>query len=262
MTRAIGEGVTVPDEPRLFNDVVEPSMRMRSRQGASVLITIAIETCVIATLVAIPLMAIEIVPVPSQMIGAFIAAPAPPPPPAAPPSPPSPEPSRPEPAPVEPAVVEPGPTFVPTEAPVGVAPEVPVDNSFERGAAGVPRGTGSPDGVPGGFGDVLRPPPLAPVPPPRDPVPVGGRIDPPRKVRDVAPVYPVVAVQSRTDGRVIVEATIGVDGRVTNTRVLQGHPLLVDAAVTAVSQWEFTPTLLNGEPIPVLMSVTVWFRLR
>ena len=187
---------------------------------------------------------------------------APPPPPAAPPSPPSPEPSRPEPAPVEPAVVEPGPTFVPTEAPVGVAPEVPVDNSFERGAAGVPRGTGSPDGVPGGFGDVLRPPPLAPVPPPRDPVPVGGRIDPPRKVRDVAPVYPVVAVQSRTDGRVIVEATIGVDGRVTNTRVLQGHPLLVDAAVTAVSQWEFTPTLLNGEPIPVLMSVTVWFRLR
>ena len=59
----------------------------------------------------------------------------------------------------------------------------------------------------------------------------------------------------------IIEATIGVDGRVVNARILRSVPLLDDAALDAVRQWEYTPTLLNGVPVPVIMTVTVQFTL-
>jgi len=62
---------------------------------------------------------------------------------------------------------------------------------------------------------------------------------------------------ARVQGIVIVEATIGVDGRVQDARVLRSIPLLDAAAVEAVKQWEYTPTLLNGVPVPVIMTVTV-----
>ena len=63
-------------------------------------------------------------------------------------------------------------------------------------------------------------------------------------------------------GIVIIEATIGADGRVTNARILRSVPLLDQAAIDAVRQWEFTPTLLNGVPVPVVMTVTVNFTLK
>jgi protein TonB len=62
-------------------------------------------------------------------------------------------------------------------------------------------------------------------------------------------------------GVVILEAVIGEDGTVQNVRVLRSKPLLDDAAVEAVRQWRFTPTLLNGQPVPVVMTVTVAFTL-
>jgi periplasmic protein TonB len=61
---------------------------------------------------------------------------------------------------------------------------------------------------------------------------------------------------------VIVEATIGPNGNVQDAKVLRSHPLLEAAALDAVRQWEFTPTLLNGSPVSVVMTVTVDFRLR
>ena len=63
-------------------------------------------------------------------------------------------------------------------------------------------------------------------------------------------------------GIVIIEAIIGPDGRVTDTKVLRGIPLLDGAALDAVRQWEFTPTLLNGVPVPVILTVTVNFTLQ
>ena len=60
----------------------------------------------------------------------------------------------------------------------------------------------------------------------------------------------------------IIEATIGADGRVRDTRVLRSVPLLDDAALSAVRQWEYEPTLLNGKPVAVIMTVTVNFRLQ
>jgi protein TonB len=91
---------------------------------------------------------------------------------------------------------------------------------------------------------------------------VGGAIRAPVKIRDVRPVYPQIALQARVEGVVIVEARIGTDGRVSRTRVLRSIPLLDHAAVEAVSQWEYEPTLLNGVAVPVIMTVTVNFALR
>ena len=94
------------------------------------------------------------------------------------------------------------------------------------------------------------------------PVRVGGDIKEPLKVKDVRPVYPEDALAARVQGVVIIEATIGPSGAVSDARVLRSIPLLDQAAVNAVRQWEFTPTLVNGVPVPVMMTVTVNFTLR
>lgn len=93
------------------------------------------------------------------------------------------------------------------------------------------------------------------------PIPVGLGIDAPRKILHVPPVYPALAQAARVQGAVILEATIDRDGRVASARVLRSIPLLDQAALDAVRQWRFTPTSLNGVPVPVLMTVTVNFTL-
>ena len=105
------------------------------------------------------------------------------------------------------------------------------------------------------------PPPASPPPAAIAPVRVGGNIRPPQKVLHVAPEYPAIARSSRTSGVVILEALIGEDGSVRDVRVLRSVPLLDDAAMRAVRQWRFTPTLLNDEPVPLVMTVTVAFTL-
>ncbi|MBI4265277.1 MAG: energy transducer TonB [Acidobacteria bacterium] len=101
------------------------------------------------------------------------------------------------------------------------------------------------------------------VPPAWDggPVRVGGSILPPTKVKHVPPVYPPLAQAAQVQGVVILEVTIDPSGRVTDARVLRSIPLLDQAAIDAVRQWEFTPTRLNGVPVPVIMTVTVQFTL-
>jgi protein TonB len=91
---------------------------------------------------------------------------------------------------------------------------------------------------------------------------IGGDIKPPRKVVDVAPVYPPLARAARVEGIVILEAVIAEDGSVRDVRVLRPQALLDEAAIEAVRQWRFTPTLLNGQPVPVVMTITVAFKLR
>jgi TonB family protein len=128
----------------------------------------------------------------------------------------------------------------------------------------------------GGATDAVPPPPPPPPPPgpPRPPcvpgsslltqppVRVGGNIKPPSKVRDVPPVYPPNALSARVQGVVILEATIAEDGRVVGACVLRSVPLVDEAAVEAVKQWEFTQTFLNGMAVPVVMTVTVNFVLQ
>jgi protein TonB len=116
---------------------------------------------------------------------------------------------------------------------------------------------------------VAAPAGAIPAPPPPPPPPgwaagavrVGAGIRMPVKTKHVAPEYPPIAQSANVTGVVILEVLIGADGRVQDTRVLRSIPLLDQAAVDAVKQWEFTPTLLNGSPVPVIMTATVQFTL-
>jgi TonB family protein len=91
---------------------------------------------------------------------------------------------------------------------------------------------------------------------------VGGNIAPPKKTKDVPPEYPAAARSARVQGVVILEATIDGAGNVEDVKVLRSVPLLDQAAIDAVKQWQYTPTLLNGQPVSVVMTVTVNFSLR
>jgi TonB family protein len=91
------------------------------------------------------------------------------------------------------------------------------------------------------------------------PVRPGGRIMEPRKIKDVQPVYPAIAQSARVSGAVVIEATIGSDGKVTDAKVVRSIPLLDQAALDAVRQWEYLPTMLNGVPVPVVVTITINF---
>ncbi len=81
----------------------------------------------------------------------------------------------------------------------------------------------------------------------------------PTKIKDVRPVYPAIAQAARAQGAVVIEATIGPDGKVVDTKVVRSVPLLDQAAVDAVRQWEYAPTRVNGKAVPVVMTITINF---
>ena len=83
----------------------------------------------------------------------------------------------------------------------------------------------------------------------------------PKKTKDVRPVYPEVARAAKVQGVVIAEILIRPDGTVQDAKILRSIPLLDQAALDAVMQWEFTPTLINGEAVPIIMTATVNFTL-
>lgn len=93
------------------------------------------------------------------------------------------------------------------------------------------------------------------------PLPIGGGVPPPVQVRKVSPVYPEEARAARVQGIVILEALVSERGNVENIRVLRSIPMLDQAAIDAVRQWQYAPTLLNGKPVPIIMTVTVQFTL-
>ena len=97
---------------------------------------------------------------------------------------------------------------------------------------------------------------------PQQPIRVGGDIREPRRISDVKPVYPADALAAGIQGLVLIEAIIAKDGSVQRARVLQGVAELDEAAMAAVTQWRYTPTLLNGQPVEVLMTVTISFVAR
>lgn len=88
---------------------------------------------------------------------------------------------------------------------------------------------------------------------------VGGNIKPPTKIKDVRPAYPPIAREAGVSGVVIIEVRIGTDGSVEEAHVLRSIPLLDQAALDAVKQWQFVPTLMNGQPVPIRMTVTINF---
>jgi TonB family protein len=130
--------------------------------------------------------------------------------------------------------------------------------SKSRSASAVVSGSSAIDPAP-------PPPPAAPASDRnidgQAPIRVGGSVTAPAKIRNVAPVYPAEAMQAGVSGMVILEAVIDTLGNVRSATVLRSIPLLDQAAIEAVRQWQFTPTLLNGVPVPLIMTVTVNFTL-
>ena len=234
----------------LFGAVTDPPAQIGTRSRLTLPLSLAAHAVALILLIVVPLVATDVLPLPSEFRAVVLETPELP---AEPPKPIPPAPTPPTTAPINPDVA-------PLEAPSSITPEPPARPPTDLGdvapgstVAGAVLGAGGDDRVSG-----LTPPPPAP---PRAPVRPGGAITAPTKVHDVAPVYPQMARDSRIQGIVIIQATIGVDGRVINAEVLRPQPFLDQAALDAVRQWRYTPTQLNGEPVAVIMTVTVNFRL-
>lgn len=233
----------------LFDVSTRPALGGRTRYTLPV--SIVLHVVALAAVAIVPLLATGTMPAPYRALFLEYVRVAPPPPP----------------PPVRPVVSANVPaattTGAPVTAPEGVQPETGLqitprrdgDALFADATAGIV------EGVPEGLVQGERPV-AVPAPAPSKPQRVGGVIRLPRKLVDVAPVYPYAAVQARVEGVVIIDAVIGPGGDVVDASVTRSVPLLDEAALAAVRQWKYAPTMLNGVPVPVIMTVTVQFRLR
>ena len=164
------------------------------------------------------------------------------------------------------------PIFIPKEVAKIVEGPVSLPGGVVGGAPG-----GIPAGVAGGVlagilsataadAPALAPPPAPPPPPPppkaaptTEPVRVGGMVKEPKLVRMLPPIYPPLASRARVSGTVVLEATLTAQGTVEEIRLVNGHPLLVQAAIDCVKQWQYEPTYLNGVPVPIILTAKVHF---
>lgn len=225
----------------------------RARRGWRLLpLSIALHALALAALMIIPLTA-EVDPPdpPPPSFGlVHVMTVAPPPGPPAPPrvdSPPRPK----------------QPDAAPIIAPEGIRDETPPEPSVagppgmpDLGSAGL-----DPNGTPGALVGSFVPFLVVQPPVPQAPVRPGGVIREPRKLVHVPPEYPSIARAAGVEGVVILEAVLDERGAVADVRVIRSVTLLNDAAVQAVRRWRYTPTLLNGVPVQVLMTITVQFKL-
>jgi protein TonB len=244
-------------EQRLFEDLLDSDkVTHRTNKSKTLPVSLALHAIAAAVIVVVPILAADKMPEPASAVKAFfvepMAAPAPPPPP------PPPAPKAQVVQKIQPKPVVQNNNFVaPVDVPQQIKPEEGLDLGVEGGVPGGVEG-----GVPGGVvGGVVGGLPDAPPPPKVEAVRVGGQIKEPKKLKDVKPTYPDIAKQARVQGVVILECTISPAGKVSDVKVLRGIPLLDQAAIDAVKQWVYTPTLLNGVPVPVIMTVTVNFKL-
>jgi len=222
------------------------------------------EGIVVGVVVMIPLIYTEALP--KAQLVSFLAAPPPPPPPPPPPS------AAPPPKVVVKRVSVEDMMKAPTVIPKNIKQIKDEPEPPPQAAAGVVGGV--PGGVPGGsaggvlggiinsLGTGAAPPP---PPPPKAATPkrirVGGQVEQAKWIFHPNPEYPPLAKMARIQGTVRLEAIISKDGTIQDLKVLSGHPLLVKAALDAVSRWRYQPTLLNGEPVEVVTEIDVNFTL-
>jgi protein TonB len=225
---------------------------LRSRFTGSLPISIGVHFIVLLMLLIIPLTATLELPDPAAHLPDYMRVAPPPPPPAAP---------RMARAPAASPQPQADETAAPTEAPPSIAPE-----PGRPGLAPDPGAIPSVGGEPGGIGVLTSGSPIVLQPPdpprPAGPVRVADLPVTPRKIGDMRPAYPEIARAARIEGTVILEAVLDTAGRVTQLRVLQSAPMFDQAALEAVRQWRYTPSLYGGRPVSVLMTITVRFTLQ
>jgi protein TonB len=251
----------------MFESLQEDRRRSAGERFLALLLSACLHGLVILLMVVVPLLFFRVLPE-GELLTFLIAAPVPPPAPP-PPTPPSPGPRHA--AGASRVALSVPITVAPASLPLGIAPPIdePPDISslteVSRLSVGIPSGVGvSSAGIPP---DLLgtAAAPVAPLPPPpaprRAPVPIS-HLQESKLVKKVLPEYPTIAQRAHVEGVVYLQIVVNEEGDISEVKVLQGHPLLVDEAVRAVKQWKYSPTLLNGEPVPVVSTVTVIFRLK
>jgi protein TonB len=238
----------------------------KTRRTTSVLISFIFQMVLLGVGILIPLL--NYYELPATQLMTFLVAPPPPPPPPPPPV-----------AVVKVQKVVPRefdsgklvqPVAIPDKVAVIEEDEMPQSAGIAGVVGGVPGGMagGSLGGVIGGIissaPDVAPPPPppvkKAPPPTPKR-IRVGGSVQRANLINQARPVYPPLARQARIQGTVKLTAIISKDGSIQKLEVLSGHPLLIPAALQAVKEWRYKPTLLNGEPVEVVTQVDVNFTL-
>jgi protein TonB len=239
----------------LEKSLFESGGSARTRKPVTVLVSTILHACAILTLIVIPVLQPQVAPALSAAVGIALA-----------------EIPKPEPK-VERVEVAPAvqPHIIPASSDLIAPAIIPSDIALVIDEPG-PRTVASPPPVT--FNDprtmITKETEVAPPPPPPPPViapPTAGPLRVSNSqlgslIYQVKPVYPDLAKRARVQGAVVLEATISKDGFIQNLRVVSGHVLLVDAAINAVQQWRYRPTMLNGEPIDVITTITVTFTLQ
>jgi protein TonB len=170
-----------------------------------------------------------------------------------------PKPAKSTPEHTEPAALPAAPEApAPIEAPSTIAPETVVATGTEGATDSIP------GGVPGGGIEATSGSGSGSASESHGPYQVGGTggIRPPRKIKDVKPAFPQRALSERAHGTIVIEATIGADGKVEQATVVHSIATLDQAALDAVRQWEYMPSLVNGIAVAVVMLVVVNFTIQ
>jgi protein TonB len=244
----------------MFEDsLIESGGRLRTKRGATTVLSFVLQVALIGVLVMIPLLFTEALP--KTQLMTFLVAPPPPPPP---PPPPAATPVR---------VVKTiqtdiingqlrTPTKIPEKVQMIKEEEAPPPVTSMAGVVG-----GVPGGIPGGqmggvIGGIISSTPVA-VPRVATPqrVRVSQGVTQGLLIRKIQPPYPPLARQARIQGQVLLQAEISKSGDIENLRLISGHPMLAPAAIEAVKQWKYRPYILNGEPVEVETQITVIFSL-
>lgn len=236
-----------------------------TKKPGALAISFLLQVAVVIGMLLLPL--INYYDIPVTELSTFLVAPPPPPPPPPPPA------EVVKPKKVIPKEFDAGVLTQPKKIPEKVA-IIEEDSTPISSGPGVFGGV--PTGTPGGNGDVLTDiisnvpsvvaPPPAPVvkkvpPPSPQRIRVGGAVQKARMLRQVQPQYPQLARNARIQGTVRLSAIIGKDGSIQELQVLDGHPLLIPAAIQAVKEWRYKPTLLNGQAVEVSTQIDVNFTL-
>jgi protein TonB len=242
----------------MFEDsLVESGGKLKTKRGATTVISFILEFLFLGILVLLPLIFTEALP--TKQLMTMITAPPPPPPPPPPPA-------------AAPVIVKKiqseldnGQLRTPTAIPKKVQMIKEDEPPPSAGPAGVVGGV--PGGVPGGamggvLGSVMSSVPTA-VPKAATPqrVRVSQGVTQGLLLKKVTPQYPPLAKQARIQGVVVLSALIGKDGSIQNLHVVSGHPMLTNSALEAVKEWKYRPYILNGEPVEVETTINVNFSL-
>ena len=236
----------------MFDDLLDSSVvRKKTNKSWTIVASTAFQVLCVLVLILIPLIYTEALP--RAMMATLLVAPPPPPPP------------PPPPAAVEVKVVRPvarlltqgrlmQPRAIPKVVTVFREAELPPEPAPGMGVFG------GVESLLGGLGEGSS---GAPPPPPAriQRTRVGGQVQEARIITRPNPVYPPLARQARIQGRVVLHAIIDKEGRVSELQVVSGHPLLVKAALDAVQNWRYQPTILNQEPVEVDTTIDVNFVL-